>query len=173
MKKQIIYFLTIILLSSCATTYEFNKINIDKFELTSDDYKNLQYFVDEKIIWEHVEENSEESSTTVQGKALSKSSARKAINQLILKPRTLGVYYNHGSNWIDIDFGDNLIIRFDIKEYSCYKNIGSSYRIKHNGIDYKYSVDRSGPAELMFKGIVLNKSSYKTKSTKVKGKRIN
>ena len=83
MKKQLIFLLVLFLLSSCTTYYKFNRREISKFDLSSENYKNLQYYVDSKVIWENIEQNSRESKTLNQGKAISKSITNKALNELV------------------------------------------------------------------------------------------
>jgi hypothetical protein len=105
---------------------------------------------------------------------------------LIIDKDTPGVYKQSGTDtnsvdhaldgyWIDIDFGENVVLRFSVTKY----NYDNSYEpfsldsflqsIQYNGDIYEL---KEGTAFLQFEGSITNNNKKKTEIKKIKGKRI-
>ncbi|NQU66570.1 MAG: hypothetical protein HQ510_01375 [Candidatus Marinimicrobia bacterium] len=95
--------------NACAPSLTFEKFSKDKFieyNLTEIDIEEMQFFVEAPITLRY-------ASLPESNKAISnrKSKAKKK-NIIVIDEKTAGILSDIGEDWVDINFGDEIILRF-------------------------------------------------------------
>jgi hypothetical protein len=102
--------LTTILLSNCATQrYEYGSDVITEYDLSEEEVMQLQFYLTDPIYLYKL--GAVEFRNTIEFHVL-KQERTSEITELVLKKGTPGVPVEQGSDWIDIDFGNDLVMRF-------------------------------------------------------------
>lgn len=102
--------LTSFLLNSCATQrYEFGSDIIKEYDLSEQEVMQLQFYLTDPIHLHKVE--GMEYKNSIEFHVL-KQKRTSEITEIVLKKGTPGIPVQRGKDWIDIDFGNDLIIRF-------------------------------------------------------------
>ena len=98
------------LLSNCATQrYEYGSDVVNEYDLSENEVMQLQYYLTDPIHLHKV--NAVEYTNSIEFHVL-KQERTSEITEIVLKKGTPGVPVQRGTDWIDIDFGNDLVIRF-------------------------------------------------------------
>jgi hypothetical protein len=171
--KRFIFFLAMIsLLASCAKKIPFTNAIRDKYNLTADEIKSIQFYISDDIVL--YKKESEGGRNTEEGKLVVKENTSE--DRIIIKKGTPCVV-------TDVVGTNKLVVSFETNDKTLdFESIGNSeFRLKAetwtNGrgkITYGdaiyYASQGSGSTYLEFQLKKLKK--YKSKDTVVKGRKI-
>jgi hypothetical protein len=171
--KRFIFFLAMIsLLASCAKKIPFTNAIRDKYNLTADEIKSIQFYISDDIVL--YKKESEGGRNTEEGKLVVKENTSE--DRIIIKKGTPCVV-------TDVVGANKLVVSFETNDKTLdFESIGNSeFRLKAetwtNGrgkITYGdaiyYASQGSGSTYLEFQLKKLKK--YKSKDTVVKGRKI-
>jgi len=184
MLKYMSFIFLVIIVSSCATSKKQGNIDLNlssmkKFHLEHADLKNLQYFIKGKVVWQYTENNSErKKDVDASGAAIYQKVKRKYTKKIVLDERTQGVYKRYIKRrkdaLLDVDFGNDIIIRFKLSEGSGIGDPKTYSKIKFDGKIYEQNLEESSNSiELSFSGYYLESNVSKTDEVILQGKSVN
>ena len=105
----LVFLWTILTLHACAPELTFEKFSKDKFveyNLTEIDIEEMQFFVEAPI-------TLRDATLPEANKAISSKKHReKKKDIIVIDEKTAGVLSDIGTDWVDINFGDDIILRF-------------------------------------------------------------
>jgi len=181
---KFILFSLIVMVSACSSgkktgNIDLNLSSMKKFHLEHSDLKNLQYFIKGRIVWEYKENNNEKKKDVdASGAAIYQKVRRSYTKRIVLDESTPGVYKRYSKRskyaYLDVDFGNDIIIRFKLSEGSGIGDPKTYAKIKIDKKTYTQNLeDSSNSIELSFSGYYLESNVSKTDEVILKGKSVN
>jgi len=181
---KFIFLALIIVVSGCSSgkktgNIDLNLSSMKKFHLEHSDLKNLQYFIKGKLVWEYKENNNErKKDVDASGAAIYQKVKRSYTKRVVLDESTPGVYKRYirrsKDSLLDVDFGNDIIIRFKLSEGSGIGDPKTYGKIKIDKKTYTQNLeDSSNAIELSFSGYYLESNVSKTDEVILKGKSVN
>jgi len=112
-KNLFLFFVTVFLAAGCSHRIMYEKFSTDKFveyNLTEQDIEEMEFYVEAPIILR-------DADLPKANKAISRRKMKKHKKDLIIiDEKTSGVLSDIGEDWVDINFGENIILRFQASE---------------------------------------------------------
>ncbi len=131
----------VLLITGCAHRIMYEKFSGAKFteyNLTEQDIEEMQFYVEAPIILR-------DANLPEANKAISTRKSKKGKKDLIvIDEKTSGVLSDIGDGWVDIDFGEGIILRFEESDPGQWyrltlfngQKIEEGERINYNGKTY-------------------------------------
>ena len=119
---------------------------VEMQEVGSDELRNLQFFTSAALRLSTGEQAVDDSISTEEGR-LMKIQTRQ-FRTVEIPPRTPGVLVEVGQDWIDLDVGDGVVLRFRESnpegEYQCVALNGQPIVLQDNSVDSSSPIEFDG-----------------------------
>lgn len=175
MKRIIFLLITAFAISSCATKYVLNTGTINKYNLSNEDLKNLQFFNSEDIVLTRYESVAQDKKTE---KGTLSLSTGKQIDQVVIKANTPGKIVKrleNGSIAVSFEPDDTKYLIFGTSNVSdTYKLQALSWSDGRGKVNYGSAVYYTNPgSERCFVSFRLKRQYQENSNVRIaKGNRI-